>query len=112
MNVERSGDSCIAIQLHPLVQMLKKASIEADEKKIREFNTSYGKPYVGNQHFLDPSSISPKPIRNKSYDNTKHAKFIFIPHQDVGDKKVNVFLFHITLLKMMCNALVLVNLCC
>ena len=86
MDVERSGDSCIAIRLHPLVQMLKKAGIEVDEKKIREeFNKRYGKPYVGNQHFLDPRSNSPKPIRNKSYDNTKHAKCIFIPHQDVGN---------------------------
>ena len=84
MDVEKKGNRCIAIRLHPLVLILNEAGIRADERMIRqEFNRCYGKPYVGNQHFLDPSHSSPEPIRSKSYSNTKHAKCIFVPRSDV-----------------------------
>jgi len=83
--VEKNGTLCIALRLRPLVQMLNNAGVGADEKKIRnEFNKTYGKSFVGNQHFLDATRSSPMPIRNKSYCNTKHAKCIFIPSSDVG----------------------------
>ena len=83
--MEKNGTLCIAIRLHPLVQLLNNAGIGANEKKIRnEFKQSYGELYMGNQHFLDSSRSSPKPIRNKSYCNTKHAKCIFIPSSDIG----------------------------
>jgi len=85
MDVEKNRTPCIAVRLHPLVQMIKSAGIHADQKRIRqEFNECYGHPYTGNQHFLHPDHSSPKPIRCKSYRNTTHAKCIFIPRSDVG----------------------------
>ena len=86
LDVARAGGPCIAIRLHPLVQELHTAGVIVDENKIRyEMKQRYGKLFNGTQYFLDPSRVSPVPIRNKHYNNTKHAKCIFIPHCDIEE---------------------------
>ena len=89
--MDRACGPCIAIRLHPLVQALNAKGIKADEKNLRnEMKKRYGKSCNGSQHFLDPSRVSPTMMRTKHYDNTKHAKCMFIPHRDINDETLEL----------------------
>lgn len=89
--MDRAGGSCIAIRLHPLVQVLSAKGFKTDEKEIRkEMRQHYGKSCNGAQYFLDANRVSPKVIRTKLYDNTKHAKCMFIPQCDIEENTLEL----------------------
>ena len=87
MDCVRNYEKCIAVRLQPTLKLLQASGKGGiTESTIRQAAMNlYGKKYHGQQFFLSGDSTSPKPIRNRQYNNTKPAKAIFINMDDLTE---------------------------
>ena len=89
VSVERDGGYSMALRLCPLVVLLGLNSIEPEIRST--LKTFHGNAYKGQQHFLDPRSTSPRPIRTQGYSNTKVSKCVFVAHKYTSTDIISSF---------------------